>query len=498
VNFGPISFQNSSYTYAVSYWNFTSGHVTNPSTVLSVKDGAPNNVNVTVTISNIIATNDTAYNYIILWRSQAGNASLQPLAILNNDTGNVGNGTITYTDTLGDDTALGTCLAPGQSTGPGKIVAPANGTNAPPPTDLNLIAYWDGRFWGTSQTQIGLLFFSARSTFGVTTTLGANEDINCGVAEECWPPLFTRAIPDSDGRITGLRVVGGTLMVLTDNSIYAVYGSNQTSYGLSKVSSKGKGTSHFATCVIPGEDVNATDVLVHFGNDGRLYFLFGSGGDFPISYPIQAELDAAIAAGALGPSQATLGVMHTAVSTYIVFVPVPGGYRYLYDLERKIWLKSILNVYGYGYVEGLFNGTIAQFVSDYNYTNNVYKDNQSSFIPSYIITTNTTSFGLDPKDDKTLESLRVYTNDTPANLTATATVDGNTISLVQIPSTGTYGPAYHEYADAITFVPQVACRGRLFQFVVTNTTPSSYNAAVYEITAIGSTTQEPPKKGANL
>jgi hypothetical protein len=498
VNFGPISFQNASYTYAVSYWNFTSGHITNPSTVFSVKDGAPNNVNVTVTISNIIATNDTAYNYIILWRSQAGNASLQPLAILNNDTGNVGNGTITYTDTLGDDTALGTCLAPGQSTGPGKIVAPANGTNAPPPSDLNFPVYWDGRFWASSQTQIGLLFFSARSTFGASTTLGANEDINCGVAEECWPPIFTRPIPDADGKITGLRVVGGTLMVLTDKAIYAVYGSNQTNYGLSKVSSKGAGTSHFATCVIPGEDVNASDVLVHFGNDGRLYFLFGSGGDFPVSYPIQPDLEVAGASAAT----ATVFTMHNSTSTYVGLVPVPGGTLYLYDLERKIWIKSGFSAYGTGVVEGLLNGALTYLFSDYNFGNNVYYGNQAIGTPAvgYTILTNWTTFGKDKKDDKLLASVTVYTNDPAANIQCFVSVDGGFgFQMTQVPSTGTYGPAFHEFADAIVFEPQGGpFRGRLFQFQVQNTAPTAYTSSIYEITAKASYSQDPPKQGANL
>jgi hypothetical protein len=498
VNFGPISFQNASYTYAVSYWNFTSGHVTNPSTVLSVKDGAPNNVNVTVTISNIITTNDSAYNYIILWRSQAGNASLQPLAILNNDTGNVGNGTITYTDTLGDDTALGTCLAPGQSTGPGKIVAPANGTNAPPPSDLNFPVYWDGRFWASSQTQIGLLFFSARSTFGASTTLGANEDINCGVAEECWPPIFTRPIPDADGKITGLRVVGGTLMVLTDKAIYAVYGSNQTNYGLSKVSSKGAGTSHFATCVIPGEDVNASDVLVHFGNDGRLYFLFGSGGDFPVSYPIQPDLEVAGASAAT----ATVFTMHNSTSTYVGLVPVPGGTLYLYDLERKIWIKSGFSAYGTGVVEGLLNGALTYLFSDYNFGNNVYYGNQAIGTPAvgYTILTNWTTFGKDKKDDKLLASVTVYTNDPAANIQCFVSVDGGFgFQMTQVPSTGTYGPAFHEFADAIVFEPQGGpFRGRLFQFQVQNTAPTAYTSSIYEITAKASYSQDPPKQGANL
>src|ERR1035438_8233768 len=65
--------------------------------------------------------------------------------------------------------------------------------------------------------------------------------------EECWPLLFTRAIPESDGRITGLRTVGNTLVVLTDNNIYTVTGNQYNTYGLVRVPAKGHGTSHLPT-----------------------------------------------------------------------------------------------------------------------------------------------------------------------------------------------------------------------------------------------------------
>jgi hypothetical protein len=488
INFGPMTFENGSYQYGVSYFNTTSGHVTNLSPILAVKDGAPNNANVTVTISNIIATNDPNYTKIILWRSARGGSNLFPLTILNNNTGNAAGSTITYTDILGDDTALGTA-----TNGPGKVVAP-RGENAPPPADLNLIAYWQGRFWGVSQTQIGLLFFSARSA-------GNNEDISVGVPEECWPLNFTRAIPESDGRITGLRTVGDNLFVLTDNSIYAVVGSTKDDYGLSKVSSKGKGTAHFATCVIPGEDVNSTDVMVHFGNDGRLYFLFGSGGDFCVSYALQDRFDG------LGATSANvnLGTIHTSVSTFIM-VGIGTSALYLYDIERKIWTISppIDGVAGFGptaYVEGLFNGTVTQF---YGNGVTVFKGNQNTGTPpAYTVLTNFTPFVTeDRKGNKTLQSLTVYTNENAANISALAFIDQSStpITLTQVPASGSYAAAYHEYPDAVMFVPQVVAAGRLFQFQVT-VTPSAffnYGSATYEIMAAAAYEQSDEAKGANL
>jgi hypothetical protein len=325
-----------------------------------------------------------------------------------------------------------------------------------------------------------------------------------GVPEECWPLNFTIALPETDGRVTGFRTVGDNLFVLTDNSIYAVVGQDVSTYVLSKVSAKGKGTSHFATCVIPGEDVNSTDVLVHFGNDGRLYFLFGSGGDFPISYPIQGELDA-LGFGSLGSQAAasvTLGVMHTSLTAYIVMVPVAGGNRYLYDLERKIWIKTSALGYGTGYVEGLYSNAMYQFVTTYGSPfRYAYVENQPSTFGTEMIQTNYTSFGTDKKDDKTLESVTVYTNDpNPASITCSVFIDqaSSPTTLVQIPNTGTYNLAYHEGVDAIVFVPQFAARGRIFSVQVSIPSQTTLNAYIYEITAKASNTTDQPKTGGSL
>jgi hypothetical protein len=489
INISNITFDSGrSYLYAVSYYNPTSGHISNTSPVLNVKDGAPGNTNVSITISNIITTNDANYTKIILWRSAANGSQLFPLVILNNNNGNAAGNTITYTDFLGDDTALGTAVG-----GPGKVVAP-RGENAQPPTDLNYIAYWDGRFWGASQTQIGILFFSARSA-------GNSEDVSAGVPEECWPPNFTRVIPESDSRITGLRTVGNNLFVLTDNNIYAVVGSNRDNYGLFKVSSKGKGTSHFNTCVIPGEDVNSTDVMVHVGNDHRIYFLFASGGDFDISYPIQDQF-------ALFPVTA-VGVQHTNVSTYVV---VSNAFNvFLYDLERKIWLtRTLPDGFGAGaYAEGLLSGTVVQLFGSSQTVGTVYQAELASGTPqTFAVVTNQVSpGGGDDKDDKTLQAVTVYYTNRTDTLNVYAYIDttvgnvtgsGATVTLTEVPNTTQYA-AYFENPDARIFVPQgVLAGGRIFQFTVRVTNPSALTNNIFKIGAVWSDTQDPIAKGANL
>jgi hypothetical protein len=491
INFSNMNWTaGNGYQYAVSYYSpptgTGSGHVSNVSPVLNVKDGAPLNANASVTISNIVTTNDSFYTKIILWRSGAGTSTLYPLAILNNDNGNAAGNTITYTDFLGDDTALGTA-----SGGPGKLAAPISGTNTPPPADLNFTQYWDGRFWGASQTQVGLVFFSCRSS-------GNTEDTTIGVPEECWPLNFTLNLPEADGRVTGLRTVGNNLFVLSDNNIYAVIGSDKLSYGLARVSAKGHGTAHFATAVIPAEDVNSTDVLVHYGNDNRLYFLFGSGGDFQVSYPIQTLLNGA--GGVIG--NVTVGVVHTAVSTY-VFLNVPGGGAIgplYYDLERKLWDGQPGFTLWRAFTEGLVNGVLTQYYSDI--FGNVLTTSTISGPPAaYSITTNTVSpTGTDRKDNKILESVSIYTTEPASNIFVTPTIDGVAgANLVAVPSTGQYGKSYHEFTDALVFVPQTLAAGRLFSFQVgTVGLPANFSSAIYEIVATWAGDQSPEAAGASL
>lgn len=484
INMGNITFDSGrAYNYAVSYYNPTSGHTSNTSAILNVKDGAPNNANVTVTISNIICTNDTNYTRIILWRSPVNSATLYPLAILTNNSGNAAGNTITYTDILGDDTALGTATgSPGKTPGP-------NGLNIPPPVDLNYIAYWDGRFWGAPNGQIGILAFSARSS-------ATNEDISIGVAEECWPPTFTRSIPEADGRITGLRTVANNLFVLTDNNIYAVVGGSKTNYGLTRISGKGHGTSHFNTTILPSEDSNSSDVLVHMGNDKRLYFLFGSGGDYQISYPVQNYVT--------NDTVNFVGVQHTVTSTYVI-VGLNNNIM-LYDVERKLWsfFGAIQAGGATAYCEGLINGVVTQLIAPTGAAGvSTFKLEIQTPPPNLgmSIYTNQFSPGGERKDDKTLEAVAVYyTNRTDAIAVAIgrdSPLNTPTDNLTEVPNTGQYA-AYFENPDARIFMPQgTMARGRLFQIGVIINILSGFNS-VYEIRALFNNSESPQMVGGNV
>jgi hypothetical protein len=269
INNGAMQWEaGNGFRYGYSYYDPVTGHTSNLSPILSVDDAAPANDFSTVVISNIVTTGDARFTKIVLWRTAHGGGVLFPLAVLTN-----AGGPLSYSDNNNDDTLLGTV-------GPGTLPGPIT-TNAPPPTDLDNVSAWDGRFWGSRASVPGLIYYSAKND---------PSELPVGVGEECWPLPYTIPIPEDSGSITGTRPVGGNIVIETEKSLFYVVGNAPENYTILRLSSKGRGSSHFACVTLPGEDANSADVLVHFGNDARLYFLFGPGGDLSYSYPIQNRL----------------------------------------------------------------------------------------------------------------------------------------------------------------------------------------------------------------
>lgn len=490
VNAGPLNWSGmpGGYQYSYYYYDSVTGHCSSESPVLEVADGPPAGQGVTVNIGNIVTTGDGRFTRIILCRSSLGGSDRQPLASLPN-TG----GPLSYIDNLTDDSRRGTDIYVGTPQ-PGPLNAPRK--NTPPPSDLNHATYWDGRFWGSSNTQIGILFFSARNDSEVTG------EISVGVGEESWPLEYSRSIPGSDGRITGLRVVGRNLFVLTDLSIYQVVGASPDTYALYKVTSSGAGTSHFATCEIPGTDINAGgDVLAYMGNDRRLHFLFANSGDYPQSYPIQDALDYVFGLfPAFAPSTLTqLNVMHTSDGTYLVaqinIVNTDLGIV-MFDLDRKLWyFLSAVDYPCACLVEGLLGGTLMAMAGTWT-SNNVYRfmDPASLTRPAaaQIGTYLVSPPGLDRKQMKDLQSLTVYTNEPAALDHVSVSVDNDPLSvdLVRVDTADSRIATLYAGDEgelgiyAHLYVPQGRLiRGRVMRWFI-NYAPTVVDSQIREVRAL--------------
>jgi len=421
INKGPLFWDAKSktpgaFTYAVSFYDPITGHTTNVCTPITVSDGPPLDDGVKIVLHNIQTTADLRFTIIIVWRSFHGGAIMFPRAVLHN-TG----GPLIFTDDDNDDTHLGDPLYvdPGNiaAGGPGVVAAPQV-TNGPPPNALNFATFWDGRFWGSDPTQPGLVFFSARNDFSA-------QELTVGVGEESWPLTYTLPIPDTDGRMTGSRVVGQAIFILTDRGTYQVLGNSWNTYRLSRVTSKGGGANHFASASLPGEDMNSSDILVHLGNDRRLYYLFGPGGDVSYSYPIQDQVDAVY------PPWAATEILHNSEGTFLLMC-LRTSNVFAFDVERQTWFTwtssrfSITSMY-----EGLFNGTLTFFMGG---VNSLIRLNAAATptdnVPA-LVTQRFNPPGVDRHKEKTLQAAYLYDKSGQTGYTISITTDdGVTLNLV--------------------------------------------------------------------
>jgi hypothetical protein len=430
--------------YAVSYYNPVTGHTSNISPILDVSDGAPNNDSTRVTINNIVGTNDAQYTKIIIWRSGHGGGILFPRDTINN---NYSGGGGTYTDTINTDTILGTVAGT-----PGPFPAPRF-INNPPPADLNFISYWDGRFWGASPSNPGLLYYSARNE---------PAEVTVGVAEECWPLVNTLPVADSDGEITGTRVVADQLFISTGQKIYNIRGNAPGNYIMSAVSSKGIGGSHFSMTTLPGEDNNSGDVLAHMGNDGKLYFLYGPGGDVSYSLPIQDQFR--LTTGPKSASQFVVSMFHSSKGTYVAVGDLSNHlYTYLFDVDRKWWFKMTIPAYALGEGKTQNDGYIFVFADPASKVmKTAFDDSSSTLSTGYRLTTNIQSpQGTSRADNKQLQFVEIVGTNL-SGAVVTAVVDGAAPSSFSS-SVGTAKQVFTE-PNEVDYVPDAGIlEGLIFQ-----------------------------------
>lgn len=280
VFYGNLTWTTQGPSYAYAYYNPTTGHISNIGPVLTVSEQNQKNVN--IAIRGIQGTNDaTNYTRIVLFRTQmdsggtltplfldsahGGTATIDASGMIVNNTA----GTLTYFDGQ-PNSKLGTTLG----------AFPAPTINDPPPSDIKYMEYWDQRVWANTSSLPWRLRYS-----------GDGGQIPLGVPEECWPAANFLDAAATDGIITGMRVVGDTLLVCTDKNIYYV-SSSGGAYRLLKLSSRGRGVEHFAIDEHPGDTTSESASAVYVSRDKRLWRHFPGGRVEDIGYQIQDKLDA--------------------------------------------------------------------------------------------------------------------------------------------------------------------------------------------------------------
>ena len=148
------------------------------------------------------------------------------------------------------------------------------------PVKFSHQAYWQGRVWGNGAQDPSAVYFS-----------GDAIQIPFGVPEECYPSNNVLRVSAEDGRVTGMKVVGSYLLIVTDRYTYYVAGTNESNYQLLKFSSTMYGLHDYQMCELAGETTDSEPQVVYLGNDWKVYAFSPSTGSTQISQPIQDKLD---------------------------------------------------------------------------------------------------------------------------------------------------------------------------------------------------------------
>jgi hypothetical protein len=154
-------------------------------------------------------------------------------------------GSTTFTEIAGTctDTALTNFVAPYI-------------TNRKPPTGLASLEEWNGRLWGHRPNDSRVYF---------TPT---DEEVDFGVAAECWPASFSRLVPSRPTGLLGVGEAGATtgIIVQTTQREYGVTGVNffnNLDFYIYPLPSRGKGGWQGGACSVRG-------AMVQLSADGRL------------------------------------------------------------------------------------------------------------------------------------------------------------------------------------------------------------------------------------
>lgn len=228
--------------YRFSYFNPTTGHVSNPSPILQITETAQKLRTITVTIP-ASAENQTAYQngytQIQLYRTPK-NAGIA--VALNEKLANVNSAvtTIVYVETATKfaDTYLGDFQAPL--------------LNYKPPAGIAAMTFQQGRGWAVHKPSGRVIF----------TPIGVEVDF--GRAIECWPPLYRLDIESP----RALVVVGGrssadSLVVQTSRGDFSVDGFSSISFSPYRLATRQSGSYLGAATSVDGQ-------LVSYYADNRL------------------------------------------------------------------------------------------------------------------------------------------------------------------------------------------------------------------------------------
>lgn len=287
----------------------------------------------------------------------------------------------------------------------GDLQMPRQGLNLPPQGNLAHMVFWDGRVFGVTVEDPSNIIFSADS-----------RQVTFGVPEECFPALNARRIPAADGRVTGMKLVGGIPVITTERYAYYVAGSNENEYRLLRFATTTFGVGDYQMAEFAGDTTETADSMVFVGKDKRAWIMSPGQGAASLSDPVQDQFNSLIADSD----------EYTEVR---VHVPIVIGRRLavftfddrvlIYDFENKVWNRMTtdsdptLNIVPEAFAT-LYGSTIAPVLELFAYAGRVsswLREDTSGTLngQSYIST-----FPLDFDNEKgtqMLHEIRLYVSD---------------------------------------------------------------------------------------
>jgi hypothetical protein len=450
VFYGNLSWTTTPPKYAYAYYSPLTGHISNPSPVLTLTEQNLSTAN--VELLGIEGTNDPIYTRIVIFRTASDGGDLFPLKL---DTGHGGTATVNGTDFMIENTFTGTkTYRDGQpDTKLGAILGAHSPSflNTPPPASMRYIAYWDGRVWFVDSTRPWELGFTASPT-----------QINfLGVPEESFPAGNRLAASAEDGGITFLHVIGSSLLVGTNKRAYTVSGSAEGNYRLVKISSRAVDVGHWAIDEQPGETTDETAAAIYIGNDRRLWRQRPGGSFDDLAAPIQDKLDNApldasrpflVTVGQIEKMRiCALGIINAAKTAYSF---------YFYDIDANQWYDwgygdTAVNpgwsiAYGVSYPSGvglLLWGKNAGVIFNTFGESQVVGNPTPSLMDSQLLDVG------DIEAKKTLQDVILYVDDASQAFTVKAGYDG-AAALQTIPIKSLANSPRYSGAGVLHFVPQ--------------------------------------------
>ena len=324
--FGALSWVGSGPQYAYAYYDPVSGHVSNASPILQITERDQGGV--TVELTNIMPSpgpDQDRFTQILIFRTLlAGGAVLFPISTAFSPTvfENVPNtpGSHSYTDSNPDSSLL---VA-------GGLQAPIV-SNAKPPIFFHM-AYWDQRLWGVPVDDPSNLLYS-----------GDFVQIPFGIAEESFPSTNQLRISSDDGRVTGMSLIGGELVITTERYSYTIAGDGTPqNYRFVRLGSSTFGVGDYQMTEFPGETSDTSSAMIYLGRDSRLYLLAPSYGNVSVSDPVADAFQNEIG---VDNAKYAMSRVHyfTAPNQRLVLASLPGRVM-MYDFDRKVWIETHANI----------------------------------------------------------------------------------------------------------------------------------------------------------